>query len=56
MVAPLQLLHSCFAKQVSDIFICFSEALPNIMSLYYRYQTVIICLNQIDTQAAAFLA
>ena len=55
MVAPLQLLHtSCFAKQVFDIFFFFPEVAPNFMSLYYQYQTVIICLTQIDTPPAAF--
>ena len=46
---------SCFARQVFDIFIFFPEVAPNIMSLYYNYQTVIICLNQINTPHAAFL-
>ena len=56
MVAPLQQLHFMFAKQVFDIFVFFSEVAPHIMSLYYHYQTVIICLNQIDAPPAAFLA
>ena len=47
---------SCFAKQVFDIFIFFSEVAPHIMSLCYHYQTVIMCLNQIDTLPAAYLA
>ena len=45
MVSPLQFF---------DIFIFFSEVAPHIMSLYYHYQTVIICLNQIDTPQSAF--
>ena len=56
MVAPLQQLHFMFAKQVFDIFVFFSEVAPHIMSLYYHYKTIMICLNQIDTPPAAFLA
>ena len=47
---------SCFAKQVFDILIFFSELANHIMSLYYHYQTFIICLNQIDTPPTAFWA
>ena len=54
MVAPLQLLHFMLAKQVFDIFIFFSEVAPLIMFSYYHYQTIIICLNQIDAPHAAF--
>ena len=32
------------------------QVVPHIMSLYYHYQTFIICLNQIDTPPAAVLA
>ena len=53
---PYKYYTLCIAKQVFDIFIFFSEVTPHIMSLYYHYQTVIICLNQIDTPRAAFLA
>ena len=53
---PYNYYTSCIAKQVFDIFIFFSEVMPHIISLYYHYQTVIICLNQIDTQPAAVLA
>ena len=56
MVAPYNFYTSCFAKQVFDIFIFFPEVVPHIMSLYYHFQTVKICLNQIDTPPAAYLA
>ena len=36
--APTSYYTSCFAKQVFDIFIFFSEVAPHIMSLYYHYQ------------------
>ena len=54
MVTPLQLLHFMLCQTSLDIFVFFSEVAPNVMSLYYHYQTVIICLNQIDTLPAAF--
>ena len=47
-------LHVC--QTVFDIFVFFFQVAPHIMSLYYHDQTVIICLNQIDTPPAAFLA
>ena len=36
-------------------FLTFSSS-SLYSSLYYHYQTVIICLNQIDTPPVAFLA
>ena len=53
---PYNYYTSCFAKQVFDIFIFFSEEALHFIPLYCHYQTVIICLNQIDTPPAAFLA